>query len=732
MSSSAGTAPVNPAPPPQTANIDAQLPAGLLKNADRCDPLNASYCMFPFPNDYFTVADSTSQTGRRVHLNQQSMPRSQVVLDKPINPAPWNRNDGFSPGSPILLHIDNIDLKASGAPSIGDLPISVAPDSPIVIIDADTLQRWPCWAELDANASSPARQALIIRPARDFLDGHRYIVALRNLKDTSGKAIPAPVYFRIFRDNHASSIASINARRPHMESIFATLAKAGIPRKNLYLAWDFTVASEADLTDRLLHIRNDAFKSLGGKSPTFTIGKVTNYTKAQNAKILREVQGSVTVPSYMTIPDSEATLKPITDLLQTLVGTLGSLTPSQLQSALSQLQSLFTLVGDQDLPLPRYDYGLTNTATHPDALPQRGPGNATMSSAFTCIIPRSAVNADGTVNPARISLYGHGLFGSRNEVTAGNVEDMANEHDFVFCATNWYGFSQGDIPNALLTLLDVSNAPSLFDTTQQGILNFLFLGRAMLSPQGFTTQSAFQLGSPASSVLNTKALYYDGNSQGGILGGALMSVEQDIHRGVLGVPGMNYSLLLQRSVDFSTYAPFLYAAYPDTLDQQFVFALLQMLWDRAEADGYAQHMTSDPLPDTPPHKVLMHVAFGDHQVSMWSAEIEARTIGAKLHCPALEPGRDPDKVPFYDLQCIPADQASGYDGSAMVMWDSGPSKVDPPPQTNTPPSKGHDPHEDPRNTPAARVQKSDFLAPGGKVVDVCGGKPCGSNGYQPP
>ena len=45
-------------------------------------------------------------------------------------------------------------------------------------------------------------------------------------------------------------------------------------------------------------------------------------------------------------------------------------------------------------------------------------------------------------------------------------------------------------------------------------------------------------------------LYYDGNSQGGIIGGALMALEPDAEHGVLGVPGMNYSTLLNRSTDF--------------------------------------------------------------------------------------------------------------------------------------------------------------------------------------
>ena len=49
---------------------------------------------------------------------------------------------------------------------------------------------------------------------------------------------------------------------------------------------------------------------------------------------------------------------------------------------------------------------------------------------------------------------------------------------------------------------------------------------------------------------------------------------------------MNYSTLLDRSVDFDQYAEVLRAAYPNSLDQQLVFGVLQMLWDRGETSGY--------------------------------------------------------------------------------------------------------------------------------------------------
>ena len=99
---------------------------------------------------------------------------------------------------------------------------------------------------------------------------------------------------------------------------------------------------------------------------------------------------------------------------------------------------------------------------------------------------------------------------------------------------------------------DLSAFPELADRLQQGLLNELYLGRAMIHRNGFSSDPAFHvngtLGTP--SVINTSQLYYDGNSQGGIMGGALTAVSPDFTRAALGVPAMRYSLLLPRSVDF--------------------------------------------------------------------------------------------------------------------------------------------------------------------------------------
>lgn len=73
---------------------------------------------------------------------------------------------------------------------------------------------------------------------------------------------------------------------------------------------------------------------------------------------------------------------------------------------------------------------------------------------------------------------------------------------------------------------------------------------------------------------------------------------------------------------------------------------------RGEPDGYASRMTSNPLPGTPPHQVLLDIAFGDHQVTDYQADVEARTIGAAAHRPVLFPGRWPDTEVLWNVPTI--------------------------------------------------------------------------------
>jgi hypothetical protein len=338
----------------------------------------------------------------------------------------------------------------------------------------------------------------------------------------------------------------------------------------------------------------------------------------------------------------------------------------------------------------------------------------TYHAEFRCLVPRSAVNA-----PARGVVYGHGLLGSTGEIEG--FAPFINQYDIVLCATPEIGMASDDIGNVVKVIGDFSTFGSIPDRLQQGLLNMQWLARLLKDPRGFAANANFRVGTPAAPALVPNEVFYNGNSQGGIFGGAATAISKEWTRAVLGVPGMNYSELLPRSVDFDQFLALLQNTYPDEKTHILDVALNQILWDRGEPDGYAQHMLNDTYPDTPRHQVLMIEAFGDHQVANISTETEARTIGAFVRQPAIAPGRSTDVTPMWGIPAVPS---SPFNGSVLELWDFG---TPAPPVESLPPESpqyGSDPHGAARNVAAVRDQVSRFLQPNGAFVDECGTDPC--------
>ena len=196
---------------------------------------------------------------------------------------------------------------------------------------------------------------------------------------------------------------------------------------------------------------------------------------------------------------------------------------------------------------------------------------------------------------------------------------------------------------------------------------------------------------------------YYGISQGGIIGGAYMALSPDIERGVFGVGGMPYSLLLDRSQDFGLFNDLMRSQFPDPREFALLVAGMQSAWDVGEGAGYAQVITANPLPGTPAKRILMQVAIGDVQVSTLAAHISARAYGAPTIAPAVRPIWGVDEV------------SGPHEGSALIEWDYG----SPEPLENVPPS-GPDTHECVRQEPAAQEQADIFLRTG-RVEQTCDG-----------
>jgi hypothetical protein len=788
------TSPVQPA--------EAQLAAAAAETVARgCDFLDPSNCLYPFPNDFFTVdaADESPQstdqggTGRRVNLNPLAMPRN--TAGKPVDPTEWNRNDGFSPGALITTFVPGLSLEQTfNRPSheigVANLALSQDPNSPILVLEVgdDQPARHLVWAEIDQNANlltivgapnvgtqevpgvtdehghisrpqNDGKAALLIRPAKNFAEGKRYVVVLRKLKDAAGNAIAPQAGFRACVSGD-TALPPVQDRCAKLENnVFPVLADAGIVLDDVYLAWDFTVQSTNGGIGRLRHMRDDAFASLSTNpgsedctqltaANTATCAapaiEITHVEENPEGGLKRLIEGVITVPSYLVpFEPAPADDAPVSGAIHSMCDNAGPLEGdcrgdfrdgADLAQGATAPNRLFYRPGDGPVhtDASQLPYG--------DGLPD---SVGSMQTRFVCQIAGQATPD----NPARASLYGHGQLDRGVAVMYEGVDDQSREHNYMFCAVDWFGFRTGDAVNVLSTLVDLSNFAVVPDASQQGMLNFMFLARAMKHPQGFGALPAFQDTASGRPLFDRTEIFYDGNSQGGIFGGVVLAASKDVNRGVLGSLGMNYSTLLTRSANFDEYAGILYGSYTDPLDRQLLFSMIQMLWDRGENDGYASHLLDNTAFGGPRNDVLLAPNFGDPQVTMWSADVMARTMGAvptdwrqtqEAEARGAERGanghRHPDLQPYYRLPTLEYG-TDAVNGSAYMVWDAKllhSQLAHVPPITNTPPYNTKDddldPHDTSQRSSIGRCTLAHFMRIGGTVIDpiplIYGGAPC--------
>jgi len=600
-----------------------------------CDPMVPTHCGFPFPSNVYLIDDSSTATGKRVSFGDETLPVHAKVGHIPA--AIVADSDGFSPGQAPMT--DMPGATTNGLPTQDDIGFSVTMASPTILLDAETGELVPHFSELDMNGMEGDR-ALMLRPVVRLKDAHRYIVAIRNVLDKDGVAIAPNPVFAALRDKTPSTDPTVEPRRALYEDVFAKLAAAGVPRTTLQIAWDYSTASRANNTAKMVAMRDAALAAIPADGPPYVIDTVT---ENPNPDIARRIEGHFTVPLFLDSPDPGGHL---------VVGPNGA--PKQ---------------------------------------------NGTASYPFIVQIPHSAT----TGTPGPILQNGHGLLGSRDEGENGYLATIANRNNFVTIAVDMIGMASDDEPTALLA---ITKDPMIFrpfvDRQLQGMTNQLLAMRMMMG--AFSKDPQVQYA--GISAIDTTRRFYRGDSQGGIFGATYMTLSTDVTRGLLGEPGAPYNLLLNRSADFTEFFTLFNGVYKTQEDIQLVLGILQMVWDRIEPDGYIPYLRGGEL-GTPPHDVLIHAAFGDHQVTPLGAQLIARTIGASMLTP---PARS-----IYGI----SEKAAPFTGSAIVEYDYG-VLVPPLPETNTPTMApdNTDPHDWVRKESTAQDQSAHFFLTG-EVANYC-------------
>ena len=249
---------------PAASAADAGSPSGA------CDSHRPRRLPAALPNDYFTVPDASTPTGRRLDLDPSSMPRNRA--GKPIDPTDMNRADGFSPGKPIITRVPGLDgTRRSSArapfpsPTWRATPTATSrsssstrpPAAPSRLVGDRQHgdQRGERQPDHPPRGQLPRGPPLHRRPAQP--------APRRRPID------PAAVGFRVYRDRLEHRPAGRRgAPRATWRRCSRRSRAPGSTARDLYLAWDFTVASSQSL-DRAGCWRSATTPSPSSGTPTW-------------------------------------------------------------------------------------------------------------------------------------------------------------------------------------------------------------------------------------------------------------------------------------------------------------------------------------------------------------------------------------------------------------------------------------------------------------------------------
>ncbi|MGN6107329.1 MAG: hypothetical protein ACTHU0_19630 [Kofleriaceae bacterium] len=388
-----------------------------LRVEPQCNPLGDNHCMTPWPSSVFEIDDATTATGRRLAIPEGTLPRNIDGIS--ADPARWNVADGFSPSAPITMSWKG-GVSPEGLPPVDNLDLSLSAQSPTVILDMTTGERVAHFAEVDAGAEhAPDSQALLLRPGRRLIGGHRYAVAItERVRARDGGPLAVPPGFAALRDGKHTDHRLLEAMRPRFDDVLDALEAAGFSEDELVVAWDFTVASDAALLADPIAARDRALAALASRPLVYTV--LTDETAADNS---REITGTVDAPLFLTRGGAfEAG----------------------------------TVIARDDAGLPAFQ-GF-----------YRIP--------FTAFVPACARTAPA---PVPMVLYGHGLLGDSGETTGSVQRTTAAELCMVFVGTDMRGMSTPDLPAVARALNEMSHADEVFDVLVQGLVNHVALVRAM-------------------------------------------------------------------------------------------------------------------------------------------------------------------------------------------------------------------------------------------------------------
>ena len=526
--------------------------------------------LLPWPSFHHLADDDGTATGVRLAIPEDLLP---VPIDgTALDVARLNRRDGFSPAGTLVVLFPDHEVDPGSLPHQEDPSGSVLSTSTVQIIDLESGEREPLFAEMDAwpDSAGPEERALLIRPLQAMAFGTRHAVVLTTaLRQSDGSPLPPPERFAALRDGQDPP-PGLEGWVDHYEDLFDRLEGEGIPREDLLLAWDFVVASQDNLT-RPLDVVLEGMRDATSEDPPWEISSLQTSEEGApiNGHVWREVKGTFRLPTWVG-----------DDLRFVLDG-----------------QGDPTAQGEADAP-------------------------------FTLVVPASLQGAPAGSAP--VVVFGHGFLASpdfylADENDGNDVLALLDRMGAIGVGLPWTGLSTSELIEALGAASDFGRLPIVTDRLTEAVARAEAVPRILHG--GFGDASFLQAAAGGSLVDPARTFWY-GISLGSIEGAVVVANSDELHYAVLHVGGSVWSTMLERSCHWHMFETALVPTLPDPVDRQVLYAASQVLWDPADPINYAAALAT--------HSVLSQESMGDDQVPNISTETLARSVGLPILVPAVE------------------------------------------------------------------------------------------------
>lgn len=538
-----------------------------------CNPIDDSLCLLPFPSSFFLEPADTA-TGWRVAYGPTSLPMN--IDGVQTEPGYWNERDGHSINSPLLAYFEG--LSGDELVPYTDIGASLAAGSTSVLIDAQTGERVPHWAEIEVTSADPGQRLLVLRTIHPLRYGGHYVVGLRGLRRTDGAPVESSAGFRALRDGTASADPDVERQRARYdEVVFPALEAAGVAREELQLAWELHTASRENTIGRARLAIEDSVARIEAGALRYEWLSREEGDCAAGEEIARTLEGRMFLPLYTEEDEPGAVLN-------------------------------------------RDALGLPFAA-----------GEATAD--FLVRVPCSVAEDPA---PSFLLQYGHGFFGDYSEAMTGWLRTFLDQNRMVLVATNWKGMSFEDVGPLTVTILnEPSRIAALPERSVQGMVEqnaLLMLARTALS-QDEALSFPDAEGNPVN-VIDPERFSFYGISQGSIYGVGYFGLSPFLERAAFSVGGNPYSLMFTRSNNFGPFFSLFQAKFDDQrLIMLYTIGLMQQLWDLAEGGGYLWDLNQEVPAGYPEKHALLQTAIGDAQVTFLAAQVQARGFQARTVAP---------------------------------------------------------------------------------------------------